>query len=151
MVGVALKTVLVLLFCLVAADIAGVLVGSVIDVLPLKGKSAALFYVIWFVVGAFCGLFAFNMAGAWSSPSATKDDWSSLPGSRRTGNVVLLVSAVLLAGLTWFFHLIYWSQGVGGEYYVPDSAAHSITFVAAVLGAMILARFALMPAVKEPG
>jgi Na+/citrate or Na+/malate symporter len=148
MLGTVLKTILVLLGCLVAADVIGVLVGTIIDVLPFRFKSAALFYVIWFVAGAFCGFFAFNMAGSWASPATTKDDWSSLPGSRRIGNVILLVSAVILAGLTWLFDRIYWSQGVGGEYYVPDSASHSITFVVAVLAAMLLARFALMP---KPG
>ncbi len=145
MPGLILKTVLVALGCLVAADIAGLLVCTVFDVLPLRAASPALAYVIWFVFGAFCGLFAYNFAGAWSSPKGQAGDWSTRPGARRIGTGVLVIGACLIIGLAALFYATIWRLGGDGEYYVPDSEPHSLVFLVAVLGAMVVARFALMP------
>ena len=152
MFGLILKTALVVVVCLVAADIVGVLACTLFDILPLAYVSAALFYAIWFVDGVFCGLFAYNIAGAWSSPDApssqpTPENWSARRGARRIGTGVLVTALMVVAGIAWLSSLI-WSQGAAGEYYVPDSESHSIVFFVAVLGAMAFARFSLM---SDPG
>ena len=145
MLGLALKTVLVFVGLLIAADIAGAIVVTVIDILPLRFASAALGYAIWFVGGVFCGLYAYNIAGAWAAPKAGEGDWSTRPGAGRTGTGVLVIGALVVAAAAGLFYITLWSRGVAGEDYVPDSAPHSIVFLLAVLGAAIMARFYLMP------
>lgn len=144
MPGLMLKTVLVALGCLVAADIAGALACTLFDVLPLRAASPALAYVIWLVFGAFCGLFTYNWAGAWSSPKG-QGDWSARPGARRIGAGVLMAGAVVIASLACLFYVAYWRGGAAGGYYVPDSEPHSLVFLAAAVGAMAAGRFWLMP------
>ena len=148
MLGVVWKTVLVFVGALVAADIGGVIVVTVIDILPLRFASAALDYAIWFVIGVFCGLYAYNFAGAWAAPKG-EGDWSGRPGARRIGTGVLIVGALVVASVAWLAYAMFWSKGVAGEDYVPDSAPHSIVFLIAVLGAAVMARFFLMPGAPQ--
>lgn len=146
-----LKAALILLVFLVVADVIGVVVCTLIDVAPLRHKSSLLPYAIWLVLGIFTGLIAYNAAGAWASArtegeAATADlDWSARPGARRIGSRIVAASALILAALAALFWKLYWSRGVAGEYFVPDSAPHSILFFLAVFGGMLLARTALMP------
>ncbi len=148
MPGLVLKTALVFLGCLLAADIVGVIVVALIDILPLRFASAALAYAIWFVIGVFCGLYAYGIAGAWASPKGAGGDWSARPRARRLGTGVLIVGAAVVASTAWLADAVFWSRGVAGEDYVPDSAPHSIVFFVAVLGAAAMARFFLTP--SEP-
>ena len=146
-----LKVAAILLLFLAVADLIGVVVCTLIDVAPLRHKSSLLPYAIWLVLGIFAGLFAYNAAGAWASPkaeaaAATADlDWSARPGARRIGSQVVAASALILAALAVFFWKLYWSRNVAGEYFVPDSAPHSILFFLSVLGGMLVARAVLMP------
>jgi hypothetical protein len=151
-VGVIWKSVLVALVCLVAANIAGVVACTIFDILPLKFASGALAYAIWLVFGIFCGLFIYMIAGDWASPKAEAGaaDWSARPGAGRIGTGILLTSLVVIAALAALFYAIYWSQGVVGDDYVPDSAPHSIVFFLAVAGALTAARFMLMPTPDKP-
>jgi hypothetical protein len=149
MLGLILKTVVVVLVCLLLADIAGAIACTVLDILPLRSASPAVAYAIWFVFGVFCGLIAYNIAGEWSSPKG-EGDWTVRPDAGRIGVGVLIVSVVIVGALAALFYRIYWSQGVPGEYYVPDSEPHSIVFIVAVLGAMIAGRFFLMPKPDAP-
>src|SRR5580704_19240752 len=137
MLGLVVKTVLVFVALLVAADIGGVIIVTVIDILPLRFASAALAYAIWFVIGVFCGLYAYNFAGAWASPKG-EGDWSGRPGARRIGTGVVIVGTLVVAGVAWLAFALFWSRGVAGEDYVPDSAPHSIVFLVAVLGAAVM-------------
>jgi hypothetical protein len=154
-IGTALKSLVALLGFLVVADIVGVVVGTILDILPLRGVSGLLFYVIWLVLGIFCGLFAYNAAGAWATPKAGEkvdtEDWTGLPDARRIGSVILVVGILTIAALTAFFHNLYWSRGVSGEYFVPDSMSHSIVFFLSALAGIVLARTALMPARTSQG
>lgn len=138
------KIVAAILGCLIVADVVGVIACLVIDVAPLRFKSAPLPYVIWFVLGVFTGLFAYNAAGSWISPDAT-GDWSEKPGAPRRGTLIVAVGAVVLIALGLLFHMLYWRRGVAGEYFVPDSAPHTIVFFASVGLSMLFFRWALMP------
>ncbi len=143
--GTAAKAALALTGCLIAADIAGVIACTILDILPLRFVSGPLFYTIWLVFGIFCGLLAYNLAGSWASPREAGKDWSERFDAGRTGNVILVTSALVLAGLAFLFHRLFWRFGGGSDPYVPDSPPHSILFLAAVMGAVALARFGLMP------
>jgi hypothetical protein len=144
-----LKAATILLLFLVAADVIGVVVCTLIDVAPLRHKSSLLPYAIWLVLGIFTGMFAYNAAGAWASAppqeSAASQDWSARPGARRIGSQIVVAGAPVLLALGLLFWKLYWSQSVTGEYFVPDSAPHSILFFLAVFGGMLFARAALMP------
>ena len=146
-----LKVAAILTLFLAVADVIGVVVCTLIDVAPLRHKSSLLPYAIWLVLGIFTGLFAYNAAGAWASAKAVGAagaadlDWSARPGARRIGSRIVAASALILAALAVLFWKLYWSRNVAGEYFVPDSAPHSILFFLSVLGGMLVARAALMP------
>lgn len=144
MIGTVLKTIVALLLCLVVADLVGVVVCVVIDVAPLRHGSAILPYAIWLVLGAFAGFIAFGFAGAWASASGN-EKWVDEPAAPRIGNVILLSSLVVVLALCGVFYWLYWSRGVVGEYFVPDSRSHTFTYLLAALGAMLAARSALKP------
>ena len=144
MIGTIAKSVAVLAGGLIVGDIAGVIALTLVDIIGLLFP--ALSYVVWFVFGVFVGLLSFTMAGAWSSrPAGEGTDWTGLPSAKQTGTIVLVAQIALVLALCWLFDWLYWSQDVAGEYYVPDSMVHSLIYVVAVVGAIVLARFALMP------
>lgn len=146
MVGAIAKSLVVVIGCLILGDIAGVIVLTVIDVIGLAFNSAALAYAVWFVFGAFAGLFAYNLAGAWCAGATGRGkDWTALAAAKPTGSIVMLTQIALILGLCCAFYLTIWSHRVAGEYYVPDSVTHSLTYFAALLVAIVLARFVLMP------
>jgi hypothetical protein len=144
MIGAFLKAVVAFLVCLVVGDLIGVVVCVVIDVAPLRYGSALLPYAIWLVLGAFAGFIAFGFAGAWASASGN-DKWIEEPAAPRIGNIALLASLVLVLALCGLFYWLYWSRGVVGEYFVPDSLPHTLTYLIAALVAMLAARSTLSP------
>jgi hypothetical protein len=149
MSGLIPKTLLVTLGCLAAADVAGAIACTIFDILPLRGVSPALAYAIWLVFGIFCGLFSYNIAGAWASPKGGADDWSARPGASRLGTGILVTSALVVIGLAGLFYVLIWREG-GGDEYVPDSMPHSIVFFLAVLGGVGMGRFMLMSDAAKP-
>jgi hypothetical protein len=148
-VSVIWKSVLVVIGCLVAADIAGAIAVTVFDILPFQFVSAGLAYAIWLVLGAFCGFYAYNIAGAWASPKAEAGapDWSARGGASDIGTGILITGLVIVGALTALFYAISWrhSAVASDDDYVPDSFPHSIVFFLAVTAALIAARFFLMP------
>lgn len=143
----ALKAALVLAGWLVVADVAGVIACTVLDILPLRGVSTALFYVVWLVLGIFCGLLAYNSAGAWATPPGPAPDaadWSGRPGARTAGTIVLVAGVALVAALVAALHAWYWVPDIAGDYYVPDSRTHTIVFAVAVALGLVAGRF-MMP------
>lgn len=138
------KTLAAFLICLVVADVIGAVVCVVIDVAPLRYGSAMLPYAIWLVLGAFAGFVAFGIAGGWASPDGD-ENWIEKPGALAIGNRVLLWSLAIALALAGYFYWVYWSRGVAGEYFVPESAPHTITFLAAALLAMLAGRSTLKP------
>jgi hypothetical protein len=141
--GIALRTLALMLFWLVLADVAGVLVCFVLDVAPLRYDSGALPYAIWFVLGAFTGFIAFGTAGEQTAP-AGEGEWGTRQGARRSANIVVATGFALLPALGVLFNHLWWSRGVNGEYFVPDSAPHTITFFVAILLAMLIGRHAMV-------
>ena len=141
--GIVLRSLAFLFFWLVAADIGGVLACLILDITPLRYGSGALPYAIWFVLGIFTGLIAFGTA-AEAAAGDGNEDWGRRAGAGRIANIVIAAGAVLLLGLGLLFYAIWWSQGARGEYFVPDSAPHTITFFVSVLAGMLIGRHALV-------
>lgn len=141
---VAMKTGVVLIACLIAASVVGAIVCTLFDIAPIRAKSALLPYAIWFVLGIFCGLSAYQGAGAWVLADR-EGEWTDHGEAFPVGNVIVISGAAMLAMLLLLFRQLYWTAGVAGEYYVPDSASHSVLFALGVLGAMAGAHFLLLP------
>jgi len=141
-----LKTALAFLVCLALGDLVGVVACTIFDIAPIRGNSAALPYAIWFVLGIFVGLIAAFAAGTWI---AGKDDkWDEGPRAGGIATGIFLSSLAMSVALCVLFWKLYWSQGVDGEYYVPDSQSHSLTYLAAALGGMWLVRLVSKPKAK---
>ncbi len=143
------------LMLLVAADVAGAIVITVLDIVSLIGDSPVLAYAIWLVLGVFCGLFTYSIAGDWASAKTTAEagaaDWSSRVGAGWIGLTVMFTSLAVIAALAGLFYWLYWRQGGGdGDRYVPDSAPHSIVFFLAVAASIIASRFIFMPTPPKP-
>jgi hypothetical protein len=141
-----LKTAVVFLVCLALGDVVGVVACTFFDIAPIRGKSGALLYTIWFVLGVFVGLITAFAAGTWI---AGKDDkWDEGPRAGPIATAIFLSCLAVSAGLCVFFWKIYWSQGVEGEYYVPDSQSHSLTYLVAALAGLWLVRLVSKPQPK---
>ena len=138
------RALFAILAYLLAFDIAGVIVSLVFDSLPLRGVSTALFYVIWFVGGVFCGLLAYNKAGGILLP-VKEGDWSSAPGSGKSGLIVICTTALILVGLVVLFDKLLWGAGSASDPYVPDNIALTATFFVTILLSMIGGHTLLRP------
>lgn len=146
MIATFLKTAIVFLACLAVGDVVGVVACTIFDIAPIRGYSAALPYAIWFVLGVFAGVIASFGAGSWITGKG--EPWDEGPDARAL-MLWIFLSGLVVAGATGaFFWWLYWSRGVDGEYYVPDSAPHTITYLVAAVGAMWLPRLALKPSPK---
>lgn len=146
MIGAFLKTAVAFLVCLAIGDLVGVIACSILDIAPIRGKSAALPYAVWLVDGVFVGLITAFAAGTWI---AGKDDtWDEGPRAAGIATGIFLSALAVAVGLSIFFWKIYWSQGVEGEYYVPDSQSHSLTYLVAALAGMWLVRLVSKPQPK---
>lgn len=146
MIGIFLKTSVVFLLCLAAGDLVGVIACSLFDIAGIRGWSAALPYAIWFVDGVFVGFITASAAGVWI---AGKDDkWDEGPGAAGIATGVFLSALAVAVALCALFWKLYWSQGVAGEYYVPDSQSHSITYLVAALAGLWLVRLVSKPQPK---
>jgi hypothetical protein len=145
-IGTFLKTAIVFLACLVIGDVVGVVACTIFDIAPIRGNSAALPYAIWFVLGVFAGFIAAFGAGSWISGKGEK--WDEGPEGLALTLRIFLSALVVAMAICAFFWWLYWSRGVEGEYYVPDSGPHTITYLVSALGAIWLLRMALKPSPK---
>ena len=145
MIGTFLKTALAFLVCLAIGDLIGVVACTIFDIAPIRGNSAALPYAIWFVLGVFVGVITAFAAGTWI---AGRDRWDEGPRAGGIATGIFLSSLLVAALLCVLFWKLYWSQGVDGEYYVPDSQSHSITYLVAALAGMWLVRLVSTPQAK---
>ena len=147
MPGLILKSVVAILGCLVAANIAGEVMNAVLGGLmgePSEGFNIVLAYTIWLVVGVFCGLFAYSYAGSWSSPKTAEGDWTTRSSASRIGTGVLVVGLLVVVSLAGLCQTFIWPGAGDNDYDVPFNMPRSIVFFVTVIGAMVFARFYLM-------
>lgn len=142
------KSAVALIACLVVIDIIGVVACVWFDIKPFGGNSAALPYAIWFVGGVFAGVFTLIVAGNWISGS---DAWMDQPQASAIATSIFLTSSAILVGLSGFFWRIYWSKGVEGEYFVPDSMSHSLTYFISAFAVLVAAPLLLRPKPSPAG
>jgi hypothetical protein len=142
-IGAFLKAAVAFLVCLAVGDVVGVVACTIFDIAPIRGNSAALPYAIWFVLGVFVGFISAFAAGSWI---AGKDDkWDEGPRAGGIATGIFLSALAVSAALCVVFWKLYWSQGVEGEYYVPDSQSHSITYLVSALAGIWLVRLVSKP------
>ena len=143
MIGIFLRTAIVFLVCLAIGDVVGVIACTIFDIAPIRGNSAALPYAIWFVLGVFAGFIALFGAGSWITGKG--ENWDSGPEAAALTTRIFLSAFAVAVAIGAFFWWLYWSRGVEGEYYVPDSGPHTITYLVSALGAMWMLRLAQKP------
>jgi hypothetical protein len=138
------RVTVALVITLVVFDVGGVVACLVLDVAPLADKSSALVYAIWFVLGVFCGLFAYVYAGGRIADGG--QFWYERDGATRTGTFVIAVTGPLLLVLCGICYAVAWSSSPLGEYFVPDSEPLTLTFFGALFVSMLLMRNLFKPA-----
>ncbi len=146
MIGTFLKSAFVFLACLAVGDVVGVIACTIFYISPIHGSSAVLPYAIWFVLGVFAGFIALFGAGAWLTGKG--EAWADGADGAALATRIFLSCLVTAVAVGMFFWWLYWSRGVPGEYYVPDSGPHTITYLVAALGAVWIGRLALKPSPK---
>lgn len=116
-------------------DIAGVALSLFLDLVSLVDRhwetSAALGYVIWFVVGVFCAAIIYGQVVGVA--------WDSAEG-RRQGTQATIITAGVALALGLLASLV-WSGSEGTEAVVPDHRGITITYLVTVVLAVCLARF----------
>lgn len=138
----ALRVAVVALVVLVAADLVGVAASFILDVAPMRHKSAGLGYAIWFVLGVFAGFIHYGAA-----TDRGIEGWASRAEARSAGLVILGTSAAIVVGLSVLFHLTMWRHSTGPEWaVVPDHIPTTVVFLAAFLLSAFLAHRTATPA-----
>lgn len=140
------KIAVAVLACLIVGDIVGVFGCLLLDLVAGRSWSGALPYAVWFVVGVFTGLFAYTIAGGWTAADSARE-WTEQPGAVRRGALIVGIALVGMLALGVLFYELFWSRGAAGDYYVPDSAPHTIVFFVSVGASMLFFRSALAPSV----
>jgi hypothetical protein len=136
------------LLYLIAFDVVGVVVCFFFDIAPLRGKSTALFYAIWFVLGVFCGLLSYNTAGSIASPQSNVE-WTNREDSGKSGLLAVLTISVVLTALSVAFYLLLWRYQPEASFFVPDTPSPTLTFFVTILASVVFAHKSLRSAPKK--
>jgi hypothetical protein len=107
-------------------------VFDVLDAVPVRSISTALYYVLWCVLGIFCGLLSYDSGRRTASPQPPPD-WTSREGAGKTGLMVILTEAILLAALFLPCYL------------VSGSVSLTLTYFIAIFASVVFGHFSLRP------
>src|SRR5580698_9823146 len=91
----------VFLLCVAGFGLIGGIVSFVFEYigdLSMEGFDAVIYYVLWCVLGVFCGLLSYDGGGKLASPSSL-GDWTARKDAGKTGAIVVLTESVLLIAL----------------------------------------------------
>lgn len=144
-------TALSLVLYLVGADLVGVAACFVLDVAPIRGKSPALGYTIWAVLGIFVGMIHYGSAAASASGRDVEQAAPSRAEARSAERLVVAVTAALLAGLTALFWRLFWEGSVDADFaVVPDHRPTTLVFFAAIMAATAFSHHLFMPQEAPP-
>src|SRR5882672_3133510 len=139
MIGRLLKTALAFFITLVVFDVAGVVVCFIFEVVPFRRGSSLALFAIWFVLGVFCGLISF-MQGGPRLLGKDEKDWTERDDAGRIGAGLVAIAAVVLGAISLVSYLIWWGGNSDGEFYVPESAAPTLTIFGSILASMLFFR-----------
>ena len=128
------KSILIIIACYVSAiiafDIIGVVINSIIDIFGSRGKSTMLYYTIWFVAAVFAGMLYFNVAYSYVKTN----------NADKSNNWIIIVIAIALSALAF---IIFYTQGQMQEtemYYVPGNPNMTYTFFITFLLSALLGK-----------
>jgi hypothetical protein len=101
--------------------------------LSMEGIDAVIYYVLWCVLGVFCGLLSYDWGGKLASPSSP-GDWTGRKDAGKTGAVVVLTESVLLLALFL-------------SCYLSESSSRSLilTFLVTVFVSIMFGHFKFRP------
>jgi hypothetical protein len=113
----------------------GGIVSFIFDVLGVISRAVSdpLFYVLWAVLGIFCGLFSYDSGGGILAPES-KTDWRSRKDAGTIGLQVVVLETLTLIALS-----------IPSALLISDSFSQSITFFVAVFIGMLFAHIAFRP------
>jgi hypothetical protein len=101
--------------------------------LSMEGFDAVIFYVLWCVLGIFCGLLGYDGGGKFASPNSP-GDWTGREDAGKTGLLVVLTESVLLLAL--FLPCYLWAS---------SSLSLTLTFFMTVFVSIMFGHFKLRP------
>jgi hypothetical protein len=104
--------------------------------LPVEGIDAVIYYVLWCVLGIFCGLLGYDAGGTLGSPSSP-GDWTGRQDAAKTGLIVVLTESVVL--LLLFVACYLWAS---------SSMSLTLTFYITVFVSITFGHFNLRPKPK---
>ena len=140
-----------MLVVIVLADLVGVFVSFVLDVAPMRHKSAGLGYAIWLVLGIFAGLVYGGAAVSLASGRDPDVVWTDHPRARSIARTIQVVTAVLLVALAALFWVLFWGSSTATEWaVVPDHMATTLVFFVAFMGGAMLGSTSMVPAPNDP-
>jgi hypothetical protein len=107
------------LLLLLGFDIAGVALSFFCDTfMSERQTSTALYYVIWFVAGVFCGLFCY----------LANDDTDTKKPDAQTGLLAVWTMPFILAALSFLFYRLFWRYNMAPSVFAPDDEGLTLTF-----------------------
>jgi hypothetical protein len=125
----------VFLLCVAGFGLIGGIVSFVFEYigdLSMEGIDGVIFYVLWCVLGIFCGLLSYDGGGKFASPDSP-GDWTGREDARKTGLVVALTETVLLLAL--FLPCYLWAS----------SLSLVLTYLVTVFVSIMFGHFKLRP------
>ena len=124
-----LKVAGVTVVSLIVFDVLGVMASFVLDLFSADDAPSAEVYVLWFVLGVFCGLA--NYQGGVGALRAASER------PVRAGRIVLGMTMVVAATALCALHRYVWPTAP--SYYVPDSESLTFTFVLTIVATGVFA------------
>ena len=99
----------------------------------MEGFDAVIHYVLWCVLGIFCGLLSYDGGGRLASPSSP-GDWTGREDAGKTGLIVVLTESVLLLLLFLRCYLL-----------KSSSMSLTLTFFVTIFVSIVFGHFKLRP------
>jgi hypothetical protein len=128
MIRTFLRTIMFLAVWLIVFDVIGVIACVIFDVVPFRGSSGALPYAIWFVLGIFAGSITVMSAG-----ERREEETRTGRTCGRTRKAVSFLTSLAMLGALPPSSTTFIGAGASREYFVPDSAPHTITYFVSIL------------------
>jgi hypothetical protein len=120
----------------VIAEIVSFVFEAIFD-LSMEGIDAVIYYVLWCLLGVFCGLLSYDGGGKLASPSSS-GDWTGRKDAGKTGAIVVLTDSLLLLAL--FLCCYLWAS---------SNRSLILTFFVTVFISIMLGHFTLRPKPKS--
>jgi hypothetical protein len=131
---------------IVVFDILGVIGCFVFDLFGVTDGGGIIYaYLIWFVVGVFCGGLGYLQTGSIFAPESPNNaDWADLPEADAIGRKVIFATLLVIVPVSVLCYIFQWRLADNGPY-VPDNEALSLTYLGTIFTTTIFMHHVLRP------